>query len=169
MRHSKSCIVTQRLWLREIDESDAETIVRLRSNPKYYRYFLNPRKLSVDEHLKWYKMNYVNNPDRLDWLAIDDENGSIVGLFGMKKVESNVAEVSYLLSDNQRRKGYASEAVIEMIKWVCRNWGITTFIANIHYENFVSITFIEKLQFKKAERNGNFIIYRRNLGINRGR
>lgn len=66
MGHSTSHIKTERLWLREIDESDTDTIVRLRSDPEVYCYFSNLHGLTADGHRKWYWGNYVGNTGRLE-------------------------------------------------------------------------------------------------------
>ncbi len=45
MKRSDTSIKTKRLWLRQIDETDAESIVALRSVKEVYKYFLTPMKI----------------------------------------------------------------------------------------------------------------------------
>lgn len=44
---SNTSIKTERLWLRQIDETDTESIVKIRSEESVYRYFLNPVRINI--------------------------------------------------------------------------------------------------------------------------
>lgn len=165
MSHSASHIKTERLWLREIDESDAGTIVRLRSDPKVYCYFSSPHKLTEDEHRKWYLENYVENAGRTDWIALDDESGHIVGVFGAELENGcdqcyNV-ELSYMINPDDYGKGYASEAIRGIMQYCALNFPVGSFFAKVHIENKKSICFIKRMGFSLAGRQGNFQIYQK--------
>ncbi len=162
MKHSTSFIVTKRLWLREIGESDTDTIVTLRSDPMIYRYFSNPHTLTREEHEKWYWEFYVNNNRRMEWIAVDDESGKVTGIFGAEKSSyfDDVAEVSYLLNPSLYGNGYATEAVKGVMDWGSDKWRIRYFDAVIHRENEVSLVFVKRLGFSLVEEQGDFVRYR---------
>ena len=162
MRHSESHIRTERLWLRQIDESDTETVVRLRSDPAVYRYFASPHRLTNAEHLAWYRGSYRSNDNRIDWIAVEDITGRVVGLYGAKRNASCV-EVSYLTAPDAQGRGYAAEAVSAVSDWAKRMWQANSAIAVIHAENASSIRFAERLGFEPRNKSGDFVTYARFL------
>lgn len=160
MSHSTTHITTKRLWLREIDESDTATIVRLRSDAEVYRFFKNPHGLTEKEHIEWYRNQYIPDINRMDWIAIDDNNGSIIGLFNIVK-NSNAVEVSYLLDKEKQGNGYAEEAMLAIMDVAVSEWKSQKFIAIIHVCNLKSRKFIERLGFRQDGIEGEFVFYSR--------
>lgn len=123
---SDTSIKTDRLWLRQIDETDAEAIVSLRSDEEVYRYFLNPVRITVDAHKVWYKEQYSSDDNRIDGIAVDDETGTFIGVYGVKKDVDGTVEVSYITHPIYKGYGYASEAIESVIKWSVDKWNIRT-------------------------------------------
>ena len=158
------CIETKRLKLRNICEEDTDYIVKWRSDEKVYRYFLSPHPINVDEHLNWYKNKYVMDVNRIDWMAVDNEDEP-VGVFGVKKDSSNddTAEISYIVSPQERGKGYAEEAIGALLYFLESEWNCKYAIAEIHEENKASIHFAAKLGFQLYKKNKNFLLYRKQL------
>lgn len=153
---------TERLTLKGITESDADTIVNLRSIPEVYRYFLNPHQITKEEHLRWYFGKYIQDNNRLDWIGIDSNQKSI-GIFGVKRNASDgkEAEISYILDQKEYGKGYASEAIHRLTNYCKRYWKIETFIADIHVDNLASIHFIEKQGYFVIAKFGDFLRYKK--------
>ena len=52
-------IISKRLSFREITEEDTAFIVKLRSDPDVYRFFLSPKEITAKDHLHWYFNHYV--------------------------------------------------------------------------------------------------------------
>lgn len=156
-------IKTERLFLREIIAEDTSKIVGWRSNPEIYRFFLNPHKLTMEEHISWFYNEYIKNQNRVEWICY---MGSLpIGVFGVKRKnnKSQEAEVSYLVDTKVRQNGYAREAVEGILEWAVDRWGITCVSAEIHKLNRASRVFIEKLGFEKMEKEGDFLTYRKEL------
>ena len=156
-------IKTGRLILRDIQPEDAIFIVGLRSDPAIYKYFKNPVKIDIESHNCWYSKSYICDDDRVDMIAIEVTTGERVGVFGIRRLGSNVAELSYILSPDMMGKGYATEAMNTIIAFFSEDWDINRFIAEIHKDNQASIYFIEKLGFKKASSEGefnNYVLYK---------
>lgn len=154
-------IVSERLILREISEEDTDDIVEMRSNEDVYRFFCNPHKITKEEHLNWFRNSYVSNPDRIDFIAVIDESGQSsckVGVFGIVR-EKDITEINYILKEDARGKGYASEAVKAVMDYSVREWNNRNFVAVIHKENIPSIQFIERLGFSAENTEGDFINY----------
>lgn len=160
-----SRFVTDRLILKGITEEDTPLIVKWRSDPEVYRYFLSPHPLTTEEHLDWYKNQYLHQNNRVDWVAAEKDTGKLVGIFGIKreKAGDTEAEVSYLLAPEFRRKGYAAEAVERILKFASEQWLCHGAVAKIHEDNQESIRFIGNLGFVWLETVGNFVTYRKTL------
>lgn len=158
-------IYTERLVLRDITEQDTDLIVKWRSNPKVYKYFLSPHPINKEEHLNWYHEHYIYNADRYDLMAIVKDTGKEVGVFGIKKSASNLkeAEVSYILAPDEQGKGYATEAILELMKYVKTVWNCTKAVAEIHKENHESIQFAERLGYRCVYLLGDFGVYEKVL------
>lgn len=155
---------TARLIMRGIDEEDTGCIVKLRSDPNVYKYFISAHKITEDEHLKWYKNNYLNDSNRIDWIAFDAQK-NVVGIFGIKRdtKDSKEAEVSYILSPQQYGKGYASEAVTRLIQFCKEEWQCNSVTAEVHEDNVDSIRFAEKLGFICERQEGRFVHYKKSV------
>lgn len=147
MRRSDTSIKTERLWLGQIDETDAEAIVSLRADKEVYRYFLNPVKISAADHKKWYEEQYKDDRNRIDWVAVGDYSGDFIGVYGAKKVDENTVEVSYITKPDKQGYGYAKEALESIIEWCMENWDFSILIAEVHHDNKSSIEFIKKPGF----------------------
>ena len=161
MRRSETSIKTGRMWLRQIDATDAESIVALRSDESVYRYFLNPTKLTVDSHRSWYEKQYKIDTSRIDWIAVDDETGDFIGVYGAKKESSDTVEISYITNRDKQGFGYAKEAVKAIIDWCENNWNVNSFEVNIHRSNIPSISFAKRIGFVKFDSAGGFIRMRK--------
>ena len=152
-------IQTPRLSLRGIDESDAEKIVEWRAAPDVYRYFKSPHQVTLQEHLTWYRTRYLADPSRFDWMAIENNTGKRIGVFGLVHT-GDEAEVNYLLSPTAQGKGYAAEAVSALISYATATWHVTHMTAEIHKDNAASIRLAERLGFQLSAVDGVFLIYK---------
>ncbi len=156
-------LYTERLVLSDISEKDAPYIVKWRSDPNVYKYFVSPHKITIEEHLNWFNNRYVYEENRFDWIAF--YNNEPIGIFGIKRDDSSsiVAEVSYILSPMYYGKGFAGEAVERLISFGKNEWKCCKIIAEIHKDNVSSIHFIERLRFEKDSENDPFVVYSRRL------
>lgn len=161
MREQCLSIETERLTLREIGEADAEEIVRWRSIPENYQYFISPHPISIAEHLNWFYQIYSQNPDRIEWIAINRADNNKVGVFGINRLERNrnKAKLNYLLDLKYQHMGIAREAVMGVMGWAYAHWNIEMFVAEIHKDNRNSIHFINGMEFICSGHNGEFLYF----------
>lgn len=150
-------IETERLLLRGITEDDAAEIVEWRTDPAVYKYFKNPHKITIEEHLKWYYESYLFDDTRFDWLCTEKDTGEKIGVFGLIR-KGNIAEVNYLLSPSAQHKGYAAEGIQRLIQFSVEVWDIHQIIAEIHKDNKASIALVERLGFSRKS-DGEFVVY----------
>ncbi len=153
---------SDRLFFREITENDAELIVGWRSDFETYRYFLNPHKITLEEHLNWYRNSYLNNDSRTEFIALKKDTNKPVGAFGLIFSEETV-EVNYLLDKEYRGKGYAAEAVSYLIAYAKETRQVTKAIAEVHKENKPSLSLIERLGFSESKRDGDIIVFEKDI------
>ena len=153
---------TARLTLRGIEEEDTGFILKLRSDPEVFQYFVSPYKITEAEHIKWFRNSYLKNENRIDWVATDSL-GKLVGIFGVKRNSNDTdeAEVSYILATDQYGKGLASEAVGRLIRYCAEEWQCKYVTAEIHKDNSASIRFAEKLGFVQKSQSVVFIFFRK--------
>ena len=153
---------SERLFLTEITENDAEIIVKWRSDYETYRYFLSPHKLTLGEHLNWFNISYLKNDSRTDYIASLKSTGEKIGVFGII-LSGDTVEVNYLLGKDFRGKGYAREAVELLIDFTKAKFGSKTAIAEVHRNNLPSIALAKRLGFKEAKQNGEILIFEKEI------
>ncbi|GIN41358.1 GNAT family N-acetyltransferase [Heyndrickxia oleronia] len=85
------------------------------------------------------------------WLVIIKENNTIIGDIGFKgKPNSeNTVEVGYGIIPSAQNKGYATEAVKEIINWAFTNDDVDRVVAECLHDNIPSIKVLEKLNMNK--------------------
>lgn len=163
MKSAVPCLLSERLYLSEITEDDTDTIVRWRSDPTIFRYFLNPHQITVKEHLEWYQTKYVFDETRYDFIAKLLSTNEPIGIFGVKKINHDTIEISYLLDQSKQSCGYAKEAMQAVISFAKNHWDIQQMIAEIHRENSKSIRFAESLGLTLAQQNEPFLIFSKKI------
>ncbi|WML55984.1 GNAT family protein [Neobacillus sp. PS2-9] len=85
------------------------------------------------------------------WLVINKENNKIIGDIGFKgKPDSeNTVEVGYGIVPEAQNKGFATEAVNEIIKWAFSSGNVKKIVAECLIDNVSSIKVLEKLNMKR--------------------
>ncbi len=152
-------ICTERLIFKGIEETDAAEIVKWRSNPEVYKFFKAPHKITIDEHLNWYRNSYLYNTNRFDWICFEKKNCSKIGVFGLVR-KNEIAEVNYLLAPEAQHKGYAAEGILSLVNYASETWNVKQVAAEIHKNNIPSINVVKKLGFNLQKGEGDFVIYR---------
>lgn len=161
MKLKEKELATDRLLLREITEEDAEWIVRWRAEPEVYRFFRSAHALTKEEHLKWFREIYLPDEKQISFMIIEGKSRKKIGVAGIKRIEPDCAEVSYLLDKTAQGKGYAGEAVEKLIEFSKELRGCKRVMAEIHKENHASVKMIQKLGFVKKTSRENFVLFER--------
>jgi RimJ/RimL family protein N-acetyltransferase len=99
------------------------------------------------------------------WIFVDKFDRSIVGDGGFKGEpnENGEIEIGYGIVKSKRRRGYAFEAVSELIRWGFSNSNVKYITADCLNENEASINLIKKLGMEKTKMVGGlsyFILQR---------
>ena len=151
---------SERLRFRGIEGRDAADIVRWRGDPDNYRNFLDPRPITLEEHLACFE-GYLGDPTRFDFI-VEDGEGRPIGTCGLSHIGGGGCEASYMIGDAASRgKGYATEALRALTDVAFRELGASHVDARILPHNAASMRVAERCGFTEAER-----VYRMAAGGN---
>jgi len=107
-------------------------------------------------------LNKVEYPTGYEsWMIIKKETSEIIGDLGFKgfnSEEENI-DLGYGIIKEERRKGYAEEAVSEIIKWAFSNKIVKEITANCLTENVSSINLLNKFNFIKLKTEDDMIYW----------
>lgn len=141
---------SERLLYRGLRVSDAETVVRWRSNPDNYKYFFRQKPITLEEHLRWFA-GYVGDPCRYDFVIFDKDEAPI-GTVGLSSIGQDSCEINYMIGETSARgKGYAKEAVRTMAKIAMDELGVSVVYARVLSNNLASMGVVEGCGFEDYE------------------
>ncbi|SHL55303.1 ribosomal-protein-alanine N-acetyltransferase [Chryseobacterium carnipullorum] len=89
------------------------------------------------------------------WMIIKNDTFEIIGDAGFKGYngeEKNI-DIGYGISKEERRKGYAEEAVTALIQWAFSTGIVSEITARCLPDNVNSINFLQKLSFTKIKQD----------------
>ena len=146
---------TERLILREWEESDAEELVAMTST-EHISYWLPDWGTCEEWALPWIqgtvKQGYmIKNPmDHFMTWAIVLQSGKLIGMINIGSDEYEKKEVGtgYFIDINYENHGYMTEALIALCDYVFNHWQYKHIAVMIHPENTASIAVIQKAGFK---------------------
>ena len=121
-----------------------------------------------DEDVMETLLKIINNLSLVDaptgfesWMIIKKDTLEIIGDAGFKgfnPVEKN-ADIGYGIIKEERRKGYAEEAVKELIKWAFSKEPVKEITAGCLLENVSSIYLLKKLNFIERARDKEMLYW----------
>lgn len=96
------------------------------------------------------------------WLVINKETNTIIGDIGFKGKPNSqkTVEVGYGIIPFAQSKGYATEAVKEIIQWAFLSNDVNEVVAECEEDNFPSIKVLEKLNMNREEKEGTMLKWR---------
>ena len=106
----------------------------------------------------------INNLKKVDaptgyesWMIIKNDTFEVIGDLGFKGFNSEGANIDlgYGIIEEERQKGYATEAVREIIKWAFSNNRVKEITANCFADNINSMNLLMKLNFTKKSIENN--------------
>jgi RimJ/RimL family protein N-acetyltransferase len=95
----------------------------------------------------------AEDPDSAEWLLramVEPATSRVAGYinFHGPPLEGR-AEIGYTVFEPYRRRGYASEAAVAMMRWAHHNHGVGTFVVSISPTNAPSLALAAKLGFER--------------------
>lgn len=145
-------IYTERLLLRRLEESDAESLLEYRRMPEVYLY-QGFRPNTIEDAVGFVRLRYEepNIPGTRFQLAVClSDSGKLIGDIGLKFLEDGrQMEIGYTIHPLYHGKGYGSESVRAVIDYLFRDLGKHRITASIDPENYKSIRLCESLGMRK--------------------
>lgn len=146
---------TNRLHIRPVNIEDNKSMFEYRSDSETNRY-LNLIPESVEDVSVFINRtsNEINIPGTwFQFVIIEQDSGFLIGDIGIHFLEcdseNKQAEIGYTLHKNFRGKGYATEALTEIIDYLLNHLNKHRIMASIDPINIDSIRLIERLGFRK--------------------
>jgi [ribosomal protein S5]-alanine N-acetyltransferase len=165
MNGNPGVILTDRLRLRAPEARDVVSIYEsYSSDPEVTRYLAWPRHRSVadaEAFLAFSQSEWSRGP--MGPLLIEEQaSGRIVGSTGLSFETPYRASVGYLLVQEVRGRGYASEALEAMVA-AAEHLGVRRLYAHCHVENSDSRRLLKRAHFELEGIHKNFAVFP-NLG-----
>ncbi|GAQ19775.1 GNAT family acetyltransferase [Oceanobacillus picturae] len=121
----------------------------------------------IGPHINLYIEELKEDPSLIGWgvwLVINREDYNIIGDIGFKGKPNleNTVEVGYGIIPSAQNKGYATEAVREIIKWAFSFENVKKIVAECQNDNLSSVRVLEKLQMERTEPEKNMLKWQLN-------
>ena len=147
-------IQSNRLILRPIKAEDAEALFGYRSNAvvNQFQGWIPETIADVRDFIRNKVSVELDQPDTWFQLAIiKKDNGELIGDIGIHFLESDSlqVEIGFTLDCNQHGKGFATEALTEILKFLFLKLNKHRVIASIDPRNEKSIKVVERLGMRK--------------------
>ena len=151
-------IKSERLILRNFEETDAERMFLMDSNPDVMKYIGVPPVSEISESkniIKMIRQQYIDNGvGRL--AVIEKESGLLIGWSGLKLLTqeingyNNIYDLGYRFLPEYWGKGYALESAKASLDFGFNELKTDTIYAHAHSENEGSNHILRKLGFEKT-------------------
>ena len=138
------------ITLRTIEPADAPVLARLVNDPAVRRGIARAQPVSVAEEREWIETRDEHNPDGVNLLVC--ANGEPVGTVGLSEVVQhwNTAQLGYLIDPDAWNRGYATDAVREVLDYGFDELGLARVAARVYATNPASARVLEKVGFTEA-------------------
>jgi [ribosomal protein S5]-alanine N-acetyltransferase len=161
-------ITTDRLILRSLKDSDEQAVYSLRSNNMINKYLDRPKMKNINEAKDFIKK--INTGLKLNgwfyWVISRKENAELMGTICLWNFsdDKKTAEIGYELMLPFQRKGFADEALKNIISYGFNKIGLEKIEAYTHKENISSIRLLERNNFelnpdRHGQHNADNLIY----------
>lgn len=151
-------ILTKRLIIRPILDTDLDTVLSFMSLPVTFR-FISEQPLN-EEKVRSMIERGQNNPNRngipTDNAVTLKETGELIGLLSFYTINSRfrTVEIGWIFHPDYRGQGYASESARALVNYGFRVLGLHRIIATCDPRNIPSVRIMEKLGMR---REGEFL------------
>jgi RimJ/RimL family protein N-acetyltransferase len=159
---------TERLVLRRFTAADAAAFARYRSVPEVARYQSWDAPYPIERaraFVEWMTSHHPDEPGEWYQLAIAtrDDPGVLIGdcAFQPREAEPVIADIGYTLSPEAQGRGYATEAIGELLRYLFADRAKHKVVADCDTRNTGSWRLLERLgftreaEFRAAFRDGD--------------
>lgn len=144
-------LTTQRLQLRQVEETDAPEIFFLRSDSRILTYLDKAPARSDEEALQFIKMirGLEAANESVTWGIALQGDARLIGTIGYWRLEKAHyrAEIGYALHPDEHGKGIMQEAMAAVIDYGFKTMNLHSVEANVNPGNTASIRLLERAGF----------------------
>jgi RimJ/RimL family protein N-acetyltransferase len=148
---------SQRLFVREFTESDADAAFRFYGDPEIMKYIgagnshitEDKKLLSMQRRCSYYK----EHPGYGVWAVVEKQNGELIGhtaLVKMSSKENPEIELAYLIRRDKWGNGFATEIARSTLAFGFERLGLEKILAVTHQLNANSYRVLEKCGMKRT-------------------
>jgi [ribosomal protein S5]-alanine N-acetyltransferase len=159
-RPDVTVLETERLYLRELQPSDADDLFEILGDPQTMAFYPSPKtREETDAWIAWSRGSYAERGFGL-WASVLKSDGALVGDCGLtvQSVDGEgFVEVGYHLNKRLWHRGYATEAAVACRDHAFETVGVGRLIALIRPENEPSWRVARRLGmsvWRRTERAG---------------
>jgi ribosomal-protein-alanine N-acetyltransferase len=144
---------TERLILRELEPTDQEFVHQHFADPDITFYLHDEEPIATRQEAQAI-IDFYTEPGTKSyhrWVIVNKQDYKPIGTCGFHKWEKRHSrvEIGYDLDKEFWNKGFMTEALIEVLKFVFTNMEVNRIEALVHPHNLASIKLLEKLRFQK--------------------
>ncbi len=153
-------LLTEKLTLRPLLNTDDRQIFALRTNAKVNRYLYRAPSQSIGDAQKFIQIILQNQS--LYWAITLTDNNTLIGTVCLFNLSDNLqqAEIGYELLPEFQRKGIMQEALRAVIDLAFQHLRLNSLTACTHGENEASVRVLEKLKFVRQQmQEDNLVTY----------
>jgi ribosomal-protein-alanine N-acetyltransferase len=131
-------LTTERLTIRKFRAEDKPRFIEFmtdKESTKYLEFSATQKTPEGASHLLDFILNSYETDEPVFSMAIEDKEHGYIGFCGISKIDDTAWECYYSLNRKYWGKGFASEAMLEVIDWCRKNSVIKELRAYLHPEN----------------------------------
>jgi len=151
--HPFQNLETERLFLRRLNENDADEVLELRGNPEIMKYIPRPLAKSKEDALEHIVMieEKIDNNTGINWGITIKGNPKIIGIIGHYRLqpENHRSEIGYMSFPETNGKGCMSEAIKAVVAYGFDQMNLHSIEAIIDPRNIASEKVLLKNDFVK--------------------
>ncbi len=146
-------LITERLVLEEIDYAVAQDLFEIRSDERVVKYLDREKHKTVEDTQEMITiiMRSYNEKTGINWIIKNRTTLEVIGYIGYWRLfrERVRGEIGFALKPEFWQKGIMSEALLKVIEFGFKKFGLHSIEGNVNPNNISSIRLLEKIGFKK--------------------
>lgn len=145
----KPVLETERLLLRTLRESDAGDLKEWTGDKSIYKYWgKRAGKSDLNPELLFQKKERPHKS--FHWGIVHKETGKVIGEMWVYLIENDrMAKTAFRISPAFQGEGFASEAILETVRFCFEKTELKRLWSDVHAENTASYKTLEKAGFKR--------------------
>jgi len=156
-------IETNRLTLRSLNLTDAETIFEMRTNDRISEFIPRHKLQKIEDAISLIKKtnNLFQSKQGIGWAGFTKEGNHLIGTCGFNKIdfENFRAEIGGEMSVSYWGRNYAKEAVEAIIDFGFKKLKLNSIEARVSPENRSVIYLLKKLGFTKEAHFRQYVYF----------